>query len=416
MNIGLDARSIFSRQPRGTGRNLFDAYRLIPALRPEWRFTLYHQRDARECPLVYPTVEPSGGADQSETGWAPNVRTRLVDIPGDRFEAWFHIRQPTAAWRDGIELMHFPANAAPAWCPVPFVATIHDLIPLKVAGELEPDDRRRFYRGVARAVRGAVHLIAPSRTTRDDLCAEFGIPADSITVIPWAPDRVFLNRDHATERPGSGHRDQTHIRDDLRRRYGLTRPWLLNFSGSTHRKNAAGLIEGLARLPKEVRDRHQLVLIGCDTPAFRAALGARAQSLGVASAWRILGFVPHEDLPDLLAGARAMLMPSLYEGFGLPILDAFACGVPVLTSRRSSMSEVAGDAAVYCDPTSPQSIADGIAQVLRDDVAERLVRKGHQRVRDYTWERTAEAMCAVYERCIAGTTRCSPDWEVARCR
>jgi len=438
MNIGLDARTVFSPRPRGTGRNLFDAYRLMPTLRPTWTFTLYHQREARECALLRNSGASSGydaggvygseSSNQKSRGlqparpsaehadpatanqdvrlWPANVRTRRLTLRGDRFDAWFQLALPWAAWRDGVDLLHFPANAAPACCPVPYVVTIHDLIPLKIAEELPPRARRRFQRGIARAVRRAVHIITPSRATRDDLCADFRVAPERITVIPWAPDRAI---------GGDGARRDPLAQEALRTRYQLERPWLLNFSGGGHRKNATALLRAFAQLAPQWRQQYQLVLVGCESSR-RAALEALATELGIAADCRVLGFVSHEDLPGLLRGARGLLMPSLYEGFGLPILDAFACGVPVLTSDRSSMPEVAGDAAVYCDPMSPASIAAGIAELLRDDVAERLVRRGGERVRAYTWEATARAMCAVYELALAQVPHARRAGEVATCR
>jgi glycosyltransferase involved in cell wall biosynthesis len=391
MKVALDARSIFSPKPRGTGRNLADAYRLIPALRPDWEFILYHQRDARNCPLL----RRPPNAPHVQTGLCshPNVHTRRIDIPGDRFNLWFQVRLPLAAWRDRVDLLHFPANAAPAWCPVPYLVTVHDLTPLRVAGQTTRWARQAFRRGLERALHGAVHVITPSNTTRDELHEEFGLPRERATVIPWAPDQNVAARIGNDEMQAAIRR--------VRARYQLDKAWLLNFSGSSRRKNAAGIIQAIARLSPAIRNGTQVVLIGCEPPSSRAELEAQAERLGLSPCFRFLGFVPHGDLAALLGGARGLVMPSLAEGFGLPILDAFASGVPVLTSNLSSMPEVAGDAAVYCDPHDPASIAQGIRQLLDDAVADRLVARGAARVRAFTWERTTAAMCAAYERCRA---------------
>jgi glycosyltransferase involved in cell wall biosynthesis len=389
--IGLDARTIFSPRPRGTGRNLADAYRLIPALRPDWEFVLYHQRDARKCPLL--SRPPDASGVQVDLRSHPNVHTRRIDVPGDRLGLWFQARLPLAAWRDRVDLLHLPANAAPVWCPVPYVVTVHDLIPLSVVGQAPRRARQAFRRGLERALHGAAHVITPSNTTRDELHEEFGLPYERVTVIPWAPDR-----DVAAAIGDDG--TQARIRR-VRTRYRLEKDWLLNFSGSSRRKNASGIVEAVARSSPELRGSLLVVLVGCEPPAARAKLKAMAERLGVRSCFRFLGFVPHEDLAALLGGARGLLMPSLAEGFGLPILDAFASGVPVLTSHLSSMPEVAGDAAVYCDPHDPGSIADGLAQLLDPAVANRLVARGTARVRAFTWEHTAAAMCAAYEHCLA---------------
>lgn len=383
MKIALDARSMTALRPRGTGRNLLDAYRVIPGLRPAWQFILYHQRPWAEA----------AGATHPQPWDRPNVQLRHIDMPGDRFDAWFQLRLPLAARHERIDLLHFPANAAPAWCPVPFVVTIHDLIPLKLPEERSEPEMRAFRRGLLRSVRRAVHIITVSAATRDDLHHDFAVPLEKMTVIPWAADtRVASEADRAAN-------GQRHHR--VCEKYGLTERWLVSFSGSTPRKNAGGVLDGFARVRPDVRRGVQVVLVGCEPEAYRRQLATDAQHLGIASQCHILGFVPHEELPTLLGCACGLLMPSRYEGFGLPILDAFACGVPVLTSYVSSMPEVAGDAAVYCDPDNAASIATGIERLLNADAAAELVRRGHRRVAQFTWQRTAAAMCAVYDMCLA---------------
>ncbi len=382
MRIGLDARSLTVPNPRGTGRNLLDAYQRVPTLHPEWEFVLYHQH-----PLT-PAATPDGPRPWQHA----NVRLRHIDIPGDRFGAWLQLRLPLAACRDHVNLMHFPANAAPAWCPVPFVTTVHDLAPLHVAGELLPREAELFRRGVQRAVTRSAHIITPSAATRDDLCRTFAVTPDKITVIPWAADTRIAQQ---AQRPLADS-----DRRQLRQQYNLGPCWLVSFAGVSRRKNARGVLDGFARVPWEIRHGVQVVLVGCNREDFRNSLAADAERHGISGQVRILDFVPYEDLPTLLRGARGLLMPSRCEGFGLPILDAFACGVPVLTANVSSMPEIAGDAALYCDPNDPCSIAAGIEQLLDDAVAAQLVPRGFNRLSQFTWQRTAEAMCSVYEKCL----------------
>jgi glycosyltransferase involved in cell wall biosynthesis len=385
VRIGLDARTLTSPRPRGTGRNLLDAYRLIPQLRPDWQFVLYHQR-----PLDDRNSTP-------DAPWhLPNVRLRHIDLRGDRFDAWFQLRLPVAMRHDRIDLAHFPASAAPRWCPLPFVVTIHDLIPLQIAGEATKRDAERFRRGVLRAARGAAHLICPSDATRATLTRTCGVQPAQVSVIPWAPDEGIV----AEARNGLSARRRQQLRDQ----YGLAQRWLVTFSGNTPRKNARGLLRALPLVPASAREPDapwQVVFIGCEPATCREDLAAQAKRFGISERVRILGFVPYRDLPGLLRGASGLLMPSRAEGFGLPILDAFACGVPVLTSAVSSMPEVAGDAAIYCDPDNPASIATGITELLSPDVAARLVPRGYARLANFSWPRTAEAMCVAYERGLA---------------
>jgi glycosyltransferase involved in cell wall biosynthesis len=389
IRIGLDARSIFMPRPRGTGRNLRDAYQWIPILRPGWDFTLYYQRDM--------------ACDAFDD--LPNVQARRIEIPGDRFDLWFQVRLPAAAWGDGVDLLHLPANAAPRRSPVPFVVTVHDLAPLMEVGGAPDVQRRAFQRGVERAVRGAVHILSPSSATRDELCAWFGVERERVTVVPWAPDRRIARAVGQTRGPKSPAVRTSRQRqiERIRAEYDLRGDWLLNFSGRSPRKNARGLLDAWARLSASTRAAVQLVMVGCAPSAFRSELREHAERQGIGAACRLLDFVPHEDLPWLLCGARGLVMPSLCEGFGLPILDAFVCGTPVLTSNLSSMPEVAGQAALYCDPHDPKSIAEGILWLLDPAHTEQLRRAGYERLREFNWERTARLMCDVYERCVSAS-------------
>lgn len=386
MHIGLDARAFCSPSPRGIGRSLLEIYRRVVALRPDWRFTLYHQGPQGPLDDGRHVSGHAASGRPAEPWEQPNVQPRRIDIPGDRFDAWLQVRLPVAAWRDRVDLLHFPANAAPACCPTPFVATIHDLIPLQVDDEVTPGERRAFLRGVRRAVRGARHIVAVSQATRAALCETFSLARQRISVIHWASGSAFDKTQHTDRRK-------------LCARYAITRPWLFACSGSARRKNAVGLIKAVRRLPDEVRRSMQLVLVGCEPAGFREQLAAEARRLGVADDCRILGYVPDHDLCGLLSQSRGLVMASLLEGFGLPILDAFAAGVPVLTSNIGSMPEIAGDAAVYCDPYSVESISAGMLRLLDKDTAATLVENGRRRNTQFSWERSAAALCDVYELC-----------------
>jgi glycosyltransferase involved in cell wall biosynthesis len=306
------------------------------------------------------------------------------------------MRLPAAARADRIDLLHFPANSVPAWRSTPSVVTVHDLIPLRVDGECDAAEQRKFVRGVRRAVRGATRIIAVSQATRDDLHDEFSVPLEKISVVHWAPDSRIAAR--ACPQAATS----------ARQKYDLRHAWLIGFSGASRRKNAPALIDAMAGLSPDQRNDLDLVLVGCEPASFRERLEETARRAGVAEHCRFMGFVPPDDIAGLLGGARGLVMPSLYEGFGLPILDAFALGVPVVTSDTSSMPEVAGEAALYCNPHDPLSITRAIERLLDRRTAARLVRAGRERVARFTWQRTAEAMCEVYERCLCETSRRRP--------
>lgn len=384
IQIGLDARTLTHAQPRGTGRNLLDAYRYVPALRPDWHFVLYHQRPAPENVLT-------------ALARHRNVTWTQIDTPGDRVDAWLQFRLPLAAWSDRITLLHLPANTAPRWCPVPFVTTIHDLAPLEVPGELPPAATRAFERGVQRAMRKAARLIAPSSATAAALAQRYGVCAADVSIVPWAPDEQIAQ---AANHPLSPERASA-----LQARYELAAPWLLNFSGASPRKNARRLLEAFAQTT--ARQTHQLVLVGCTPDEERAALAAQARALGIADRCRLLGYLPLDTLTDLLRLSSGLLIPSLCEGFGLPVLDAFACQTPVLAADQASLPEVVGDAAVYCNPRDPASIAAGIDDLIQTATRTRLVAAGTARLSNYTWPTTATKLVEAYEAGLAAASGCA---------
>lgn len=384
IRIGLDARTLSHAQPRGTGRNLLDAYRHVPALRPDWHFVLYHQRPAPENVLT-------------ALARHRNLTWTQIDTPGDRVDAWLQFRLPLAAWSDRITLLHLPANTAPRWCPVPCVTTIHDLAPLEVPGELPPAATRIFERGVQRAVRKAVRLIAPSSATAAALARRFDVCTADVSIVPWAADEQIVQ---AASQPLRLERAAA-----LQARYELQAPWLLNFSGASPRKNARRLLEAFAQTT--TRQTHQLVLVGCTPDEERAALAAEVQALGVAGQCRLLGYLPLATLTDLLRLSAGLLIPSLCEGFGLPVLDAFACQVPVLAASQASLPEVAGDAALYCDPRDPASIAAGIDELIQTATRSRLVAAGTARLSAYTWPATATKLVEAYDAGLAAASGCS---------
>ena len=154
-------------------------------------------------------------------------------------------------------------------------------------------------------------------------------------------------------------------------------------------------------MPAELRRNVQFIVVGVEPIEQRAGLTELIGELGIVENCTVFGYAPEEDIAPLLSGAEALAFCSLYEGFGLPILDAFRCETAVLTSNVSSMPEVAGEAAVYCDPSDSGSIATGMARLLRDaDLRDLLVRRGRERVKQFTWEDTAKSIIRIFEKCL----------------
>jgi glycosyltransferase involved in cell wall biosynthesis len=360
--------------PGETGGMEVAARELLPALRdaaPGMRFTAFVCREA-------------AGEDLG-------VETVVVPVSASRRVEWVRGEQqllPGLARRAGCDLVHSLASTAPARGRFARVATIHDLNYL-VVPEAHFGLRGLGMRVlVPLAARTSHRVIAISAATRADLVDRLRVPAAKIDVVPQGlGQRVTAEPTPAAE---------------LRERLGLgDRPLVLSLSAKRPHKNLRGLLDALARIPSERRP--VLVLPGYPTP-HEAELRAHADALGIAADVRFLGWTSEPDVEGLFALSRAFVFPSLYEGFGLPVLEAMARGVPVACSDRASLPEVAGGAALLFDPDDPAAIAAALERLLADPAeAERLRAAGRARAAQFTWSRTADLTLASYERALAAS-------------
>jgi len=372
MKLVIDARTIYRPNRRGTGKNLIDLYRHLAAMRPEWRFVMFHQRNGVDDPFV--------GLE--------NVEHRRIDIKGDRFDLWQQVRLPLAAALSDAHVMHCPANTAPRWAIVPVVVTIHDLIALE--GGFSTLVWRRWAGRIAAAARKARRILTPSEHTKRQIIKRFGIAADRITVNYWAPDR---NCRKVTDAEQLNH---------VAAKYGLqpSRPYVLAFGAADPRKNTQRLIQAWAKAPPVVRRNYVLLVVGIEGPAL-ARFKQQARDLAVNDSCLLHGFALEEDLAALISGAEVLCYVSLSEGFGLPILDAFACETAVLTSNTTSMPEVAGDAALLVDPYDVDCIAASLTELLTQPALRaELVGRGRRRVEGFTWQACARRVCRVFEQVV----------------
>jgi glycosyltransferase involved in cell wall biosynthesis len=358
--------------PGQTGGMEVAARALIPELRraaPSLRITAFVNREAAGEDLgVESVVVPVNATDRLQ--W---VRGEQQLLPG-------------LARRAGCDLVHSLGSTAPARGRYRRVVTIHDLNYLVVP------DAHFGVRGLGMRVlvplsaHSAHRVLADSTSTKQDLTKRLRVPAGKIDVVPLGvglPPEVEPT-DAAT----------------LRARFGLgERPLVLSLSAKRPHKNLLGLLEGLALISPERRP--VLVLAGYPTP-HEDELRERAAALAIAEDVRFVGWTSDADVAGLFRLSRAFVFPSFYEGFGLPVLEAMARGVPVACSDRASLPEVAGDAALLFDPSDQRAIADALERLLTDaQLAERLVAAGHERVAQFTWARTAESTLASYERASA---------------
>jgi glycosyltransferase involved in cell wall biosynthesis len=269
---------------------------------------------------------------------------------------------------------------------IPTILTVHDLIFRHFPQYHKPLNRWYLNLTMPLYCRRATHIIAISEQTRRDLTSAYGIPAEKITVIHEAADSRF--RAQSPQAIAAA-----------RARYQLPEQYLLFVGTVEPRKNLIRLLSAFERLQADgLTDG--LVIVGKRGWLYDDFFTALERSPSKAAVV-FPGYVPDEDLPAIYAGAQALVMPSLYEGFGLPVLEAMACATPVACSDNSCLPEIAGDAALFFDPTSVDSIRDVIGRILDDpDLGADLRGRGLRHASQFSWERTAKETLEVYGRFV----------------
>jgi glycosyltransferase involved in cell wall biosynthesis len=343
------------------------------------------RRDRSGSCVVAPLGSLLPPASDYEMEPAADVTWRVLPVP----RLWTHLGLSWEMMTHPPDVLFVPAHVLPAWRPRRSVVTVHDL-GYRHCPEAHPRRQRLYLEWSTRwNAHVAARILADSQATRDDLMAAYDVPAERIVV-------VYPGRDESLQRvydPG--------LLAAVQARYGLRSPYILYVGTLQPRKNLVRLIQAFARLLAQgdgVPEGLTLVLAG--SPGWLSApILAEPRRLGIEARVRFPGYVADADLPAILSGALAFAFPSLYEGFGFPVLEAQTCGVPVLTSSVTSLPEVAGDAAWLVDPSDVDAIADGLRRLIADaDLRARLVALGYANSERFSWPRAARETMAVLEQ------------------
>jgi glycosyltransferase involved in cell wall biosynthesis len=295
------------------------------------------------------------------------------------------LRIPLALKRHGVTLFHAPHYVLPPLVPCQSVVTIHDCIHLMFPQYLPNRFALAYARAsMAFAARRATRILTVSESSKRDIIKFFGTPPDKIDVIYNAFDERFSIEP----------REEDVVR--VRERYQLHDPFVLYAGNVKPHKNLERLIEAFNLVRQRGLGRLKLVMIGDEISKY-AALRRAVHRYQLHQHVRFIGYLPEETLAVMYRLAGVFVFPSLYEGFGLPPLEAMASGTPVVTSNVSSLPEVAGDAALLVDPYDPIAIADGIHRVLTSEALQRdLRRKGWLRARQFSWEASVRRVRDIY--------------------
>ena len=368
IHVGVNAHLLsLAESYRSAGINWYihNLLRHLPEASPEIAYTIFL-------------------SDRHYSG-VPGLQLRRSRLPTHRPAVrilWEQVLQPWAANRAGVDLLHGPAFVGPLASACPFVITVHDLSFLFYPQGFRPLNRIYLQFLTRLSARRARRVIAVSHSTKRDLVQHYGLLPDKVDVIHNGVDASFRSLPV----------DQVAA---FRARAGLPDRFVLFVGTLEPRKNVARLIEAYARLPKE---RPPLMLVGGKGWLYDDIF-ARVEALNLSDEVHFVGYVPAEDLPCWYNAAELFVYPSLYEGFGLPPLEAMACGTAVITSTASSLPEVVGEAGLLVDPVEPAALAMAMEQVLSDRELRETVRAaGQVRAQSFSWEKTARCTVDSYRR------------------
>jgi glycosyltransferase involved in cell wall biosynthesis len=371
VKIGVEGRTLQGER-YGVARYLVNLLRNLVELEGEEEYIVY---------LSQPIVP----LDFS----SPRMRLEVLGrAPG---LTWRHLRLPMAMHRAGVDLHFSPSYFLPLVKVCPSVAVVHD-ITFKVHPEWFAQDRRfRFDRLFWREVKRAERIVTVSEHSKADIVRILGVEASRVTVIPEAADPFF--------RPV---RDEERLAG-VREKYGLE-PGFLFTAGAIHtRRNLERLIEAVSRASRDLGEETELLILGTTAPFTPPVdIWGTARRCGMEGRVKHIEYVSEEDLLLLYNACGIFVYPSLYEGFGLPVIEAMACGTPVVCSNVTSLPEVAGDAALYFDPLSVEEMADAVARAMEDGgLREELGRAGMSRAATFSWSRAAAETLRVFREIIA---------------
>lgn len=375
--IGIDARTAFTTELRGIGKSLVQLYKHMIATKPEWEFYLYYEPHAKLC---------------NHFSGLPNVTLKPLRMIGSRWNLWENIRLPIEAVLDGIDLLHCPAQTTPYFTPKHTVVTIHDVIPLRFDDEWSVKEIKILERNIRRSLLGHNTVITISNYSKNDIIDLFpGANKDEIEVVGWGANDEYLRIDDINKLDA--------IRDKyLKVKRGSK--FFLAVGGGSPRKNIFPLLEAFKQFKALSNDGWHMLIVGLDDNSL-VRVKQCVQAWPLSEYIHFYGYIPDSEMNILFCAATAYVFPSLYEGFGLPLLDAMKCGCPILCSNSTSLPEVAESAAMYFNPEDTDSIAQCMDMFASNDsyVAE-LVKRGNERIIEYSWEKTARKTLEIFLKTI----------------
>lgn len=303
---------------------------------------------------------------------------------------WDEVNIPNFLLGENIELYHVPQNGVglPKNKDCPFIITLHDVIPLRMPETVSERYLKIFNEELPKIIPLCDGIITVSNYSKDDISKAFNFPKEKIYVTYLASEDIYKPL------------DKIFSKRLIKTKYLIEDNYILYIGGFSPRKNIIGLIEAFSLLPKNLLESRKLVIAGNKGLSYEL-YKKRAEALHIADKVIFPGFISMEDLPYLYNAAELFIYPSFYEGFGLPPLEAMACGVPVITANTTSIPEVCEDACVFIDPHNVYALRDSITAGINDlDLRKSLIQKGFLKVDSYSWDTTAINTIEAYKKVI----------------
>ncbi len=376
MRIGIDARRM-QVKPTGVGRYLSNLLHEWSISEPHEDYSLFFSYQETAYPFLKQNCFTQCVLDERFVG---SIKT-----------LWEQLYLPLYLKKIPLDVFFSPQYFLPFWLSSPTVVTIHDISYTALPPEYPLAGHWKYHYFSRWAARHAAAVITPSEFSKQEILKHYGIPESKIVVIPLAPERIF--------RPLT----DSHTLESIKSKYGLKGPFFFNIGTILPRRNIPNLLRSFKRLLEKHKDIY-LLIVGENHLRPSSTFDQLISDLRLSDNVIWHSYIPEEDLVPLYCAAHALVYPSSYEGFGLPVLEAMACGTPVITTRQSSLPEVAGEAGLYVDPHSLNDLTDAMINILENNfLRAELRQKGLKQASRFSWSRTARETMDVFRK-IANTS------------
>lgn len=375
MRIGIEAQRLFRKKKHGMDIVALELIKALQKLDTGHEFVVFVRPDTDDRVIT------------------PSADFEIVRVKGSPYPVWEQFMLPPIVKKYGIDVLHCTANTAPLNSSAPIITTLHDIIYLEKLNLTQGSMYQRIgnlYRrwNVPRTVKKSKVITTVSNFERQRILDHFDLPEEKVVTVYNAVGSHFKKITDPTEL------------ERVKLKYNLPDEYLFFLGNTDPKKNVRGVLAALAILKQQGKLRLPIVMPDLDSLYLNQLL-SDLKAPDLANDIVLCGYIPNIEIPAVYSSAVLFLYPSLRESFGIPLLEAMACGVPVVTSNSSPMTEVAGNAALYAEAANPESIAENIDMLLNNEqYRQQLVALGKERIKLFSWENTASQMLTLYEKIV----------------